>query len=76
MSAVNNKESWFFTFGQNHVHRMDGVTFDCDIVVQIDGTSSEARKRMFECFKDKWSHQYQVGKLDMSYFPRGFYKLD
>lgn len=37
---------WWFTFGQDHTHRVNGVTFDCDIVLEIEGTASEARQRM------------------------------
>jgi len=66
---------FYFTFGQAHEHSYGGRIFDKDCVVEIEAKeSSEAREKMFEIFKDKWSLEYE--KLpDMSFFPRGIIKL-
>lgn len=61
-----------FTFGQDHVHRAEGVTLDCDSVVEIMAPDSEsARAKMFELFGRKWSMQYDHDSINLSYFPRG-----
>lgn len=66
---------YYFTFGQIHVHSVDGITFDKDVVVEIVAkTSNEAREIMIENFGAKWSMEYT--KLpDMNFFPRGIIKL-
>ena len=67
---------YYFTFGQSHVHSVNGITFDKDIVVEITANNSgEARDIMFDTFGDKWCFEYK--KLpDMSFFPRGIIKLN
>jgi len=46
----SKKQKWYFTFGSGQVH--DGR------YVVIEGTSSEARAKMFEMFGEEWSMQY------------------
>jgi hypothetical protein len=46
----------WFTFGQSHVHSINGRTFDKDTVVEI--TADDPAERMFFLFGDKWSIQY------------------
>jgi hypothetical protein len=61
----------YFSFGQSHVHSVDGFTFDKDVIVEIEApTRGDARKIMFDTFGRKWSMQYNE-KPDMGYFPRG-----
>jgi hypothetical protein len=65
----------YFTFGQDHVHRVNGKTFDCDCVVQI--TSSDPRWTMIENFGTKWAFEYDSmpqEKIDR-YYPRGIIEL-
>lgn len=62
----------YFTFGQNHVHRHQGKTLDCDIVIVI--RDENPRAIMEETFGMKWSMEYDK-KPDMEYFPRGIYDL-
>lgn len=62
----------FFTFGQNHVHSLNGITFDKDIVVEIE--DNEPRALMFAFFGPKWAMEYDF-KPDMDLFPRGCVKL-
>lgn len=62
----------WFTFGQIHVHSVNGQTFDKDCVVEI--TAADPREVMHETFGQKWSIQYDK-KPDMNHFPRGIIKL-
>ena len=64
-------EKHYFTFGQDHTHRVNGVTFDCDCVVMITGTYALAREKMFDTFGRKWSFQYSEKTFCPEYFPRG-----
>lgn len=68
-------KNFYFTFGQNHTHSVNGFTYDKDIVVQIDAKNSNgARTIMFNIFGKKWSMQYEE-LPDMSYFPRGIKRV-
>jgi len=58
----------FFTFGQDHVHRVNGFTFDCDVVVKI--TAEDPRQVMFDTFGPAWSMQYDTCP-GLDHFPRG-----
>lgn len=62
----------YFTFGQGHVHSVNGCTFDKDIVVKI--TAEDPRQVMFDTFGRKWSHEY-TELPDMRWYPRGVYVL-
>ena len=62
----------YFTFGQDHVHSVDGFTYDKDIVVMIE--NENPREKMFELFKDKWAFEYSE-RPDISFFPRGIKKI-
>lgn len=67
---------YYYSFGQSHVHRVDGVTLDKDSIVEIiapdDDTGMElARAKMFDTFGRQWSMQYDDASLDLKWFPRG-----
>ncbi len=65
----------YFTFGQDHAHRINGKTLDKDWVVEMETkTREEAREKMFEFFGQKWSNQYNK-KPTMSFYPKGIIKL-
>ena len=71
----------YFTFGQSHVHRIQGKTIDCDCVARVKAdTHEEARNFIFMetegrfCFSyddSSWSEEEQ-----MPYFPRGYIDLE
>ena len=61
----------YFTLGQCHTHRINGVTLDKNIVVHIKG----GRKRAFELMGDKWAFEHNE-KPDMKYFPRGIVEIE
>jgi len=68
---------YYFTFGQGHAHRVNGKTFDCDSVVEIEAESlNDARDKMVAAFGDKWSHCYGEYQPTMNYFPRGIIPLE
>lgn len=62
----------YFTFGQNHVHSINGFTYDKDVVVSI--TSDNPRTIMFEYFNSQWGFEYD-SEPSMELFPRGIKKL-
>jgi hypothetical protein len=62
----------YFTFGQGHVHSVDGFTYDKDIVVKI--TAEDPREVMFATFGRTWAMQYDKPPR-MEYFPRGIKEL-
>lgn len=62
----------YFTFGQTHVHSVNGKTFDKDCAVKI--TAEEPRDVMVEHFGVKWAFEYdQPPKPE--YIPRGIFEL-
>jgi len=63
----------YFTLGQDHTHRYNGTTLDCDIVVKI--TAEDPRALMMEYFGPEWAFQYD-DEPDMRHFPRGIYEID
>lgn len=65
---------WYFTLGQTHTHRINGVTWDCDLVIAIKGTFASARTRMIELCGTAWSGQYEM--VNLRYFPRGVLEID
>ncbi len=62
------------TFGQTHVHSVNGKTFDKDCVVEI--TAEDPSQVMFDTFGNKWAFDYdKLELLDLGHFPRGIIKL-
>lgn len=47
---MEKEENWIFTFGCGQVNKGH--------FVRIHGTFSEARRKMYEKYGDKWSFQY------------------
>ena len=65
-------ETSWFTFGQDHAHRINGTTLDRNIVLKI--TAEDPREVMFQYFDTKWAMEYDK-EPNMSYFPRGVLEL-
>lgn len=65
----------WYTFGQQHVHRIGDRTFDADCVAAI--TSTDPRARAVELFGDRWAFEYlhledvQVER----FYPRGVMEI-
>jgi len=62
----------YFTFGQSHVHKVNGKVFDKDCVVKI--TDDDPRDVMFKIFGRSWAFQHHY-LPDMKYYPRGVIEL-
>ncbi|KKN24332.1 hypothetical protein LCGC14_0895960 [marine sediment metagenome] len=59
----------YITFGQIHVHSINGKTFDKDCVAVVDLPEDEARALFMPKFHNSFTDKSQV---DISYYPRGF----
>lgn len=71
-TTENDMQKHYFSFGQEHVHRYNDTTFDCDSIVQINAPNgSAARTKMFEVFGQKWAGHYSESDVNFKYFPRG-----
>lgn len=69
-------KAFYFTFGQDHVHRVAGYTWDCDVVCKIMANNmSHALQIMFDNFDARWSMAYDQ-EPEMHYFPRGVKQLN
>lgn len=66
----------YVTFGQNHIHRVNGIIFDKNSVAVVEGNIA----RVVELFGDKFCTTY-VGKVwananILHHFPRGCISVD
>ncbi len=75
---MSNKKKYFtfITFGQEHIHYINGETYDKDSVAVIETDSLvKGRERAFEIFGDKFCFEYPEKHWDNSklekYYPRG-----
>lgn len=62
----------YFTFGQCHVHTVNGVTWDKNVVCKI--TAADPRQVMFDTFGTIWAMHYDEPP-DLAFFPRGIIEL-
>lgn len=70
----------YVTFGQNHVHSINGKTFDKDCVAVIESESAARGRELafqllgvrfcFEYPEDRWNEEEQL-----KFFPRGYIEL-
>lgn len=66
------QEVRYVTFGQDHTHRVNNHTFDCDCVAKVIGT----RETVWELFGAKFCVEYTQEQFDkqpdmMKWYPRG-----
>jgi hypothetical protein len=69
----------YVTFGQVHVHSVNGKTFDKDTVAVIESESPEkGREIAFETFGDKFCFEYPEAHWEgkMEYFPKGYVNVN
>ena len=70
----------YVTFGQEHTHRINGITLDCDTVACYDAINADAGRRLaFDTFGDKFFTDYHGDKFpmeDLHYFPKGIVNID
>jgi hypothetical protein len=61
----------YFTFGQQHVHSLNGKTFDKNVIVEI--TSEDPRQMMVDNFGGKWGFQYDnLNDLHTEYYKKKY----
>ena len=70
----------YITFGQIHVHSVNGKTFDKDCVAEIEcNNHGEGRDLAFEYFGDKFFTSYDAIVLNdpkfLPCYPRGIIKV-
>lgn len=66
----------YYTFGQAHIHRVNGRTFDKDCVVEIIGTDGEScHSIMVRTFGQQWANEYGTCP-DLKFYPRGVITLN
>ena len=64
----------YVTFGQDHMHRVNGKIIDKDCVVVVNGDGA----KVFEIFGSKFCFEYPEEHWDdakMKYFPRGYVEV-
>jgi hypothetical protein len=70
----------FVTFGQDHVHALNGKTLDKDCVASFEAKDwKEGRERAFELFGPKFCFEYHDREFTediLKYFPRGIIDID
>lgn len=70
----------YVTFGQAHVHSVNGKTFDKDCVAVIEcRNAKEGRRLAFEYFGRQFCFEYHEDEFDtnkMRYFPRGLLPVE
>jgi hypothetical protein len=77
MTDSEDIKTWHFSLGQGHTHRVNGMTWDCDLLIEIDGTFASAREKMFSLVGDQWGFQYEKGEVDVQrFFPRGVHRVE
>lgn len=66
---------FYITFGQIHVHSINGKTLDKNCVAEIEADNkSEAREKANNYF-NKIYHNLTEEIPDMSFYPRGIIKI-
>ena len=66
---------FYVSFGQAHVHSINGHTIDKDCIVEIESDSREkAHRKVMDMFDGVFCFLHN-DMPDMSYFPRGIIKL-
>lgn len=69
---------YYITFGQVHVHSVNGKTFDKDCLAELEAESNEeAHKMAMDIFKGVFHQCVGEDKLEefLEYFPRGVIKV-
>jgi hypothetical protein len=68
----------YVTFGQTHIHRVNGKIFDRDSVAVIHRkTAEEGRDFAFEVFGPKFFTTYtDLDNVKLEYYPRGLIELE
>lgn len=68
----------YVSFGQSHAHRVNGTTFDCNCLCEIEcEDEEEGHKIAFDAFDGVFATIYGEERLEnaLPYFPDGIKKL-
>lgn len=69
----------YVSFGQIHVHSVNGKTFDKNVLAEISCSSmEEGRDKAFEYFGDKFGTTYDEKSAlsNLHYFPNGILPVE
>ena len=69
---------YYISFGQIHVHSVNGKTFDKDCLCEIEAETNEgARTKAMDVFKGVFHNCYNEAYIPeiIHFFPRGIIKL-
>ena len=64
----------YVTFGQTHIHLIDGETFDKDCVAVVEG----GREKVWDAFSASFSRWYSEddwNEESLKYYPRGYIEV-
>lgn len=62
---------YHITFGYDHIHEIDGILIDKDVVVSFDASSwQDARDKVSRAFGDRYC-MLSITTPQMEYFKRG-----
>ncbi len=67
---------YIITFGQLHTHRIQGKTFDCDCVAEVEAEDEQAAR---DLFYPRFCFSYPENKFDeddMKFYHRGKIKIN
>lgn len=78
-TPIDRTRKMFITFGQKHVHSINGKTLDKDTVAVIPAkTYTEGREKAFEYFNGVFCFSYFESEWtpsDIEWFPKGYVEL-
>jgi len=68
----------YITFGQTHVHSVNGKTFDKNCVAVFDCfTSKDGREKANTYFNKQYHNSYtEFHEVNMEYYPRGLIEVE
>ena len=70
----------YVTFGQDHIHRINGTIFDSKCVAVIEGEDAENnRAKAFNLFGPRFAFEYPEDYFDMGsmrFYPRGLINVE
>ena len=75
---TDTMSKFYISFGQTHVHRVNGKTFDCDCLCEVEAIDeATARNIAFSAFGQVWGNIYDEAQLSsmLEFFPRGVIAL-
>lgn len=68
----------YISFGQEHTHRINGQTYDCDSLMEVEGPDEFAIRLALNRTIKRWCGLYYEKDMHMfpKYFPRGVINKD